>query len=65
MGRNCEHSGWKNSREGLKSNNNELRYEAAFAIGELASEEALPDLIKLIDDRDIRVQEAAIRDLGK
>jgi HEAT repeat protein len=43
----------------------ELRYEAARSSGEIGDEEAVPDLIRLLDDPDPEVQEAAIAALGK
>ena len=65
MGRNCDPFWLTDLRESLHAGNNEVRYESAFAIGELGCEEVLADLVKLLDDPDIRIQEAAIRGLGE
>ncbi len=48
----------------LDSPEEEIRYEAAGACGELREEEATPCLIRLTDDPDTGVQLAAIRALG-
>jgi HEAT repeat protein len=49
----------------LESDKAETRYEAANACGELAEPDAVPYLIKLIDDRDTEVQLKAVQVLGK
>jgi HEAT repeat protein len=49
----------------LESDKAETRYEAANACGELAEPDAVPHLIKLIDDRDTEVQLKAVQMLGK
>ena len=49
----------------LSSPEAELRYEAAGACGELEEEDAVPQLISLVDDFDADVQMTAIRALGK
>jgi HEAT repeat protein len=42
-----------------------LRFEAATAVGEMSSQELLPALIPLIEDKDHEVQMAAIWSLGQ
>ncbi|MBN1375793.1 MAG: HEAT repeat domain-containing protein [Dehalococcoidia bacterium] len=49
----------------MQSEHAEFRFEAARAIGEIADEEAVPHLIRLLDDKDPEVQEAATMSLGK
>jgi len=49
----------------LESRNPEIRYEAARACGELELRAAVPGLIRLLDDPDVEVQEAAITALGQ
>ena len=63
MGKNCDHSWLPILIKELASADAEMRYEAAGACGEL--EEAVPHLIKLINDPDDDVQLAAIRALGR
>jgi HEAT repeat protein len=65
MGRNCDSAWLTTLMTELKSNEAEIRYEAANACGELGAEEAVPHLLKLIKDEDYQVQEAAIRALGQ
>lgn len=48
----------------LASDDAELRYEAAFAAGELGGERAVPELIELLEDDDADVKLAAIGALG-
>ena len=42
-----------------------MRYEAARACGELATRDAVPELVELADDVDLEVQEAALWALGQ
>ena len=65
MGRNCD-SGWLPSvLAELKSNEAEIRYEAAGACGELGAEEAVPYLAQTVADSDERVKQAAIKAIGE
>jgi HEAT repeat protein len=65
MGRNCDFAWLATLVTELNSNESEIRYEAANACGELGAEEAVPHLLKLIEDEDHQVQEAAIAALGQ
>jgi HEAT repeat protein len=65
MGRNCDFAWLTTLVSELNSNESEIRYEAANACGELGAEEAVPHLLKLIEDEDHQVQEAAIAALGQ
>jgi HEAT repeat protein len=65
MGKNCRHSWLPILLEELDSAEDEIRYEAAVACGELGEEEAIPYLAKPINDPDSNVQLAAIRAVGK
>jgi len=65
MGKNCSPSCLSILLKELGSVEDELRYEAAVACGELGQEEAVPYLVKLTNDRDINVQLAAVQALGK
>lgn len=66
MGKNCDPSWLPILLRELASADAEVRYEAAGACGELEKEEqAVPHLIKLVNDPDTDVQMAAIRALGK
>jgi HEAT repeat protein len=65
MGRNCDPSWLSLLLRELESNDNELRYEAAGACGELGEEEAVPYLVPLVNDPDLEVRLAAIQALGK
>jgi HEAT repeat protein len=49
----------------LNSDRPAMRYEAAHAAGEMALEEALPQLVKLLADKDTEVRLAAIWSLGQ
>ncbi|MEO8288243.1 MAG: HEAT repeat domain-containing protein [Chloroflexota bacterium] len=49
----------------LKSERPEMRYEAAHAAGEMTLAEALPQLLRLLDDDDTEVQLATIWALGQ
>jgi HEAT repeat protein len=65
MGRSCDKR-WKNVilRE-LHSTSPAMRYEAAWACGELSLHQAVPALAQLIHDPDRQVDEAAIWALGQ
>jgi HEAT repeat protein len=65
MGRNCDFMWLTTLVTELNSSESEIRYEAANACGELGAEEAVPHLLKLIEDEDHQVQEAAIAALGQ
>ena len=65
MGRNCDLSWLTILVAELSSKEAEIRYEAANSCSELGSSEAVPHLIKLIDDEDAQIQEAAIKALGE
>jgi HEAT repeat protein len=65
MGRNCDPIWLTTLLTELSSDEAGIRYEAANACGELGSEEAVPHLLKLIEDEDNQVQEAAIKALGE
>jgi HEAT repeat protein len=65
MGKNCSRSWLPILLNELDSAEDEIRYEAAGACGELGEEEAVSYLIKLINDPDTNVQMAVIRALGK
>lgn len=65
MGRNCN-SRWLDFLiDEMQSSRAEFRFEAARASGEIEDEEAVPSLLKLINDSDMEVREAAITALGK
>jgi HEAT repeat protein len=49
----------------LESDNPAMRYEAARAAGEMQLEAAVPQLVKLVDDKDTEVKLAAIWALGQ
>jgi len=65
MGKNCDPSWLPVLLKELASADDEVRYEAAGACGELEEEAAVPHLIMLIGDPDADVQMAAIQALGK
>jgi HEAT repeat protein len=65
MGRNCDPSWWPILFEELKSDDPEMRYEAALACGLLAEEAAVPHLAPLLEDEDIEVREVTIAALGE
>lgn len=64
MGRNCRRDWLPVLLRELDSPENEMRYEAAGACGELGEAEAVPHLIRLTDDANINVRLAAIQALG-
>lgn len=65
MGKNCDPSWLPMLLNELGNANYEMRYEAAWACGEIGEEEAVPHLIKLTNDSDTDIQLAAIQALGK
>jgi HEAT repeat protein len=65
MGRNCDPSWWPILFEELKSDDPEMRYEAALACGSLGEEAAVPHLAPLLEDEDIEVREVTIAALGE
>ena len=65
MGKNCDHCWLPILLKELASTDNEIRFEAAGACGELEEEAAVPHLVRLVDDPDTDVQMAAIQALGK
>ena len=65
MGFNCNPRWLSLLIDEMQSENAEFRFEAARASGEIADEEAVPHLIRLVDDKDPEVQNAAIMSLGK
>jgi HEAT repeat protein len=65
MGKNLDLSWLPILIRELSSSDDEVRYEAAGACGELEEEETVPDLLKLINDPDSDIQIAAVQALGK
>jgi len=65
MGKNCDPNWLPLILKEFSNTNDEIRYEAARACGEIGEEEAVPDLIYLLDDPDIDVQVNAIKALGE
>ena len=65
MGKNCDPSWLPVLLKELASADDEVRYKAAGACGELEEAAAVPHLIMLIGDPDADVQMAAIQALGK
>jgi len=65
MGKSCDPIWLSTLLKELSNVDAEIRYEAAGACGELEEDEAVPQLIELINDSDIDVQLAAIQSLGK
>jgi HEAT repeat protein len=65
MGRNCDARWFSTLVRELKSDDAEMRYEAATACGSLGDEAAVPHLLSLLKDDDAEVQEAAIQALGQ
>lgn len=65
MGKSCDPSWLSALLNELDSEIGELRYEAAVACGELGEKEAVPHLIRLINDKDVDVQLASIQALAK
>ncbi|MDD4875521.1 MAG: HEAT repeat domain-containing protein [Dehalococcoidales bacterium] len=65
MGKNCDQLWLPILLKELSSTDVKIRYEAAWACGELGEDKAVPKLINLTYDSDISVQLAAIHALGK
>jgi HEAT repeat protein len=65
MGLNCNERWLRFLAYEMESETAEFRYEAARAAGEIGDEESVPQLIKLVEDKDPEVQDAAIGSLGK
>ncbi len=65
MGKNCDPRWLPVLIDGLKSKSAEIRYEAAYACGEMEAESSVPDLARLLDDPDAEVQLASVQALGK
>lgn len=65
MGRNCDPLWLDFLLDELESEDPAARYEAANACAELGAVEAVPQLLRLVEDTDGEVQEAAIRALGE
>jgi len=65
MGRNCDLAWLPTLLIELNSEQAEMRYEAAGALGELGADEAVPQLMDAISDKDERIREAAIKALGE
>lgn len=65
MGRNCDPSWLPILFQELKSEDAEMRYEAALACGSLAEEAAVPHLAPLLEDEDVEVREVTIAALGE
>lgn len=65
MGHNCDPVWLDILLDELDSENAAVRYEAANACAELGAAEAVPQLLRLVEDSDSQVQEAAIRALGE
>jgi HEAT repeat protein len=65
MGRNCDLLWMPTVLKEMDSEDNEMRYEAATAAGEIGETEAVPRLVELTRDTDTEVKMAAIMSLGK
>jgi len=65
MGRNCDPQWLPVLTDELKSENAEIRYEAASSCGEMEAESCVPDLTELLDDPDTEVQLVSLQALGK
>lgn len=65
MGRSTDSQWNKTVIRELHSPNPAMRYEAVRACGELATRDALSEIIELVDDVDAEVQEAALWALGQ
>jgi HEAT repeat protein len=65
MGRNCDPLWLPILFKELRSDDPEMRYEAALACGSLAEEAAVPHLTPLLEDEDVEVREVSIAALGE
>jgi HEAT repeat protein len=65
MGRSCDARWREILLEELESSSPAMRYEAAWACGELMLRQAVPGLSQLLDDPDLEVRNAAIWALGQ
>lgn len=65
MGRNMDERWQQTILEELESGDAPMRYEAARAAGEMALEDALPHLSRLLDDKDTEVRLASVWALGQ
>jgi HEAT repeat protein len=65
MGRSMDHQWSPIVLHELRSERPAMRYEAAHAAGEMALEDALPQLARMVDDDDTEVRLAAIWSLGQ
>ena len=65
MGRNCDLEWMPTLLNELVNRDAEIRYEAAFACGEMGAEEIVQYLIPMIQDDDVDVRQAAAQALGK
>ena len=65
MGRNIDARWQQVIMNELESNHAAMRYEAARAAGEMTLEDALPLLVRLIEDRDSEVRMASAWALGQ
>jgi len=65
MGRNCDPLWLPILFQELRSDEPEMRYEAALACGSLAEEVAVPHLAPLLEDEDAEVREVTVAALGE
>jgi HEAT repeat protein len=65
MGRNCDMLWLDTLLKELGSDDMDIRHEAILACGELNAEEAVPVLVRLTANRNVRIREAAIKSLGE
>jgi HEAT repeat protein len=65
MGRSIDHQWHPIILHELNSQRPAMRYEAAHAAGEMVLEEALPNLIRLLNDQDLEVKLSAVWALGQ
>jgi HEAT repeat protein len=65
MGFNCSQRWLSLLIDEMQSERAEFRFEAARASGEISDEGAVPHLVRLVEDNDHEVQDAAIMSLGK
>jgi len=65
MGRNLDERWAQTVLDELESDHPAMRFEAARAAGEMALEDALPFLVRLVDDKDSEVRLASVWALGQ